>query len=87
MTRWPLFFLSFLLLMPPSLKASQRRLYSDFELKAALEQLSSAHDPSSRIAAHLNLGDVEKSRGNAESSRKQFSSAATLTRMKLQGAE
>ena len=80
MIRAQFVFLSFLAVIPAVLQAAQPRLSSDFELQAARDQLRAAQDPSSRIAAHLNLGDVEKSRGDVESSREQFSSAAMLAR-------
>jgi hypothetical protein len=59
--------------------SSQTRIASDFELRQMEAQASRATDYLSQLSAHLNLGDVRASRGEAAAARAEYGRALSLS--------
>jgi|GEM_PF-598023 len=59
--------------------SAQTRIASDFELQQMEAQASRATDYLSQLSAHLNLGDVRASRGEAAAARAEYGRALSLS--------
>ncbi len=67
-------------------EASEGRATSDFEIAAMNRQLETSRDAFSRIAAHMNLGDLQAGRGNQTAARSHYETARTLAEEEMGSA-